>query len=227
MVGLNPEVGHEQMAGLNFVHGIAQALWHGKLFHIDLNGQHGAKYDQDLVFGHGDLQERVLPGRPAGERRLRRPAPLRLQADAHRGHLGRVGLGRREHAHVPDPQGAGAGVPRRPGGRGGARGLARRRARRADARPPARRTPRSPPTTFDLEAAGARGYHFERLDQLAVEHLLGARVREQASGRGGRLLDPVVQGGGRRRRDRCGRRVPGRRRTRTAPRPTPPPGGTR
>ncbi|MBZ0150087.1 MAG: xylose isomerase [Planctomycetes bacterium] len=55
MVGLNPEVGHEQMAGLNFVHGIAQALWHQKLFHIDLNGQRGIKYDQDLVFGHGDL----------------------------------------------------------------------------------------------------------------------------------------------------------------------------
>jgi xylose isomerase len=55
MVGLNPEVGHEQMAGLNVVHGIAQALWHGKLFHIDLNGQRGIKFDQDLVFGHGDL----------------------------------------------------------------------------------------------------------------------------------------------------------------------------
>jgi xylose isomerase len=55
MVGLNPEVGHEQMAGLNFVHGIAQALWQGKLFHIDLNGQRGIKYDQDLVFAHGDL----------------------------------------------------------------------------------------------------------------------------------------------------------------------------
>jgi xylose isomerase len=55
MVGVNPEVGHEQMAGLNFAHGIAQALWHGKLFHIDLNGQRGIKYDQDLVFGHGDL----------------------------------------------------------------------------------------------------------------------------------------------------------------------------
>jgi xylose isomerase len=55
MVGLNPEVGHEQMSNLNFVHGIAQALWHGKLFHIDLNGQHGPKFDQDLVFGHGDL----------------------------------------------------------------------------------------------------------------------------------------------------------------------------
>lgn len=55
MVGLNPETGHEQMAGLNYVHAIAQALWSGKLFHIDLNGQRGIKYDQDLVFGHGDL----------------------------------------------------------------------------------------------------------------------------------------------------------------------------
>jgi len=55
LVGVNPEVGHEQMAGLNFAHGIAQALWAGKLFHIDLNGQRGIKYDQDLVFGHGDL----------------------------------------------------------------------------------------------------------------------------------------------------------------------------
>ncbi|KGJ72254.1 xylose isomerase [Cryobacterium roopkundense] len=56
MVGVNPEVGHEQMAGLNFTAGIAQALYQGKLFHIDLNGQRGIKYDQDLVFGHGDLQ---------------------------------------------------------------------------------------------------------------------------------------------------------------------------
>jgi xylose isomerase len=55
LVGLNPEVGHEQMAGLNPAAGIAQVLYHGKLFHIDLNGQRGIKYDQDLVFGHGDL----------------------------------------------------------------------------------------------------------------------------------------------------------------------------
>lgn len=55
IVGLNPETGHEQMSGLNFTHGIAQALWAGKLFHIDLNGQRGLKFDQDLVFGHGDL----------------------------------------------------------------------------------------------------------------------------------------------------------------------------
>jgi xylose isomerase len=55
LVGLNPETGHEQMAGLNFTAGIAQAIDHGKLFHIDLNGQRGVKFDQDLVFGHGDL----------------------------------------------------------------------------------------------------------------------------------------------------------------------------
>jgi len=57
LVGLNPEVGHEQMAGLNFPHGIAQVLWSGKLFHIDLNGQSGIKYDQDLRFGAGDLRQ--------------------------------------------------------------------------------------------------------------------------------------------------------------------------
>jgi xylose isomerase len=55
LVGLNPETGHEQMAGLNFTAGIAQAMEAGKLFHIDLNGQRGIKFDQDLVFGHGDL----------------------------------------------------------------------------------------------------------------------------------------------------------------------------
>jgi xylose isomerase len=55
LFGVNPEVGHEQMAGLNFASGIAQALYQGKLFHIDLNGQRGIKYDQDLAFGHGDL----------------------------------------------------------------------------------------------------------------------------------------------------------------------------
>lgn len=55
LFGVNPEVGHEQMAGLNFAAGIAQALYQGKLFHIDLNGQRGIKFDQDLVFGHGDL----------------------------------------------------------------------------------------------------------------------------------------------------------------------------
>ncbi|MDR1862257.1 MAG: xylose isomerase [Candidatus Ancillula sp.] len=56
IVGLNPETGHEQMACLNYTQGLALALYCEKLFHIDLNGQTGPKYDQDLVFGHGDLK---------------------------------------------------------------------------------------------------------------------------------------------------------------------------
>lgn len=56
MVGVNPEIGHEEMAGLNAAHGYAQALWHGKLFHIDLNGQSGPRYDQDFRFGAGNAR---------------------------------------------------------------------------------------------------------------------------------------------------------------------------
>src|SRR5689334_14533193 len=51
MVGVNPEVAHEQMAGLNFVHAAAQAWEAGKLFHIDLNDQMPGRYDQDFRFG--------------------------------------------------------------------------------------------------------------------------------------------------------------------------------
>lgn len=61
IVGLNPETGHEQMAGLNFTHGIAQALWAGKLFHIDLNGQRSIKYDQDLSSATASWPPRSSP----------------------------------------------------------------------------------------------------------------------------------------------------------------------
>ncbi len=56
MVGLNPEVAHEHMAGLNFSHAVAQALEAGKLFHIDLNAQKLCRFDQDLRFGSEDLK---------------------------------------------------------------------------------------------------------------------------------------------------------------------------
>jgi len=56
MVGVNPEVAHETMAGLNFMHGVAQALEMGKLFHIDLNGQKPGRYDQDYRFGQEDIK---------------------------------------------------------------------------------------------------------------------------------------------------------------------------
>jgi xylose isomerase len=60
MVGVNPEVAHETMAGLSFVHAVGQALWAGKLFHIDLNGQDVGRYDQDFRFGAEDLKEAFL-----------------------------------------------------------------------------------------------------------------------------------------------------------------------
>jgi xylose isomerase len=60
LVGLNPEVAHETMAGLSFHHAVGQALWAGKLFHIDLNGQDVGRYDQDFRFGSEDLKETFL-----------------------------------------------------------------------------------------------------------------------------------------------------------------------
>src|SRR3954468_1265463 len=60
MVGVNPEVAHETMAGLSIHHGVGQALWAGKLFHIDLNGQRIGRYDQDFRFGAEDLKENFL-----------------------------------------------------------------------------------------------------------------------------------------------------------------------
>ena len=56
MVGLNPEVAHETMAGLNFVHAVAQGIEAGKVWHIDLNGQKMGRFDQDLRFGSEDYK---------------------------------------------------------------------------------------------------------------------------------------------------------------------------
>ena len=57
MVGLNPEFAHETMSGLNFTHAVAQALWHEKLFHIDLNAQRIGKFDQDFRFGSEGIRD--------------------------------------------------------------------------------------------------------------------------------------------------------------------------
>ena len=160
MVGINPEVGHEQMANLNYTHGIAQALWQGKLFHIDLNGQSGPKFDQDLIFGHGnllsafftvDLIENGAPG--GGGDRLRRTATLRLQAVADRGHDRGLGVGRGQHAHLPGAQAAGGGVP---GGPGGAAGHGRREGGRAVAADAGRRRDLHRPAGRPVSLGGLR-----------------------------------------------------------------------
>ncbi|MEV5499220.1 xylose isomerase [Nonomuraea fuscirosea] len=174
MVGLNPEVGHEQMAGLNFVHGIGQALWHGKLFHIDLNGQHGPKYDQDLIFGHGDLKSAFFlvdlleNGGYDGPRHFDYK-PLRTE-DAEDVWVSAAAnmrtyliLKEKARAFRADPEVQQAIS-----------------ASRVDEL--AQSTLASGETwqdlakdDFDPEAAAARGFHFTHLNQLALEHLMGVR----------------------------------------------------
>jgi xylose isomerase len=185
LVGLNPEVGHEQMAGLNFVHGIAQALWQGKLFHIDLNGQRGIKFDQDLVFGHGDLVSAFFlvdllestgpDGQPSydGPRHFDYK-PSRTEdiggvwASAEANMRTYLLLKQRAAAFRADPRVREAlvasrvaelAVPTLAPGESIVDLLA----------------DRSAFEDFDADTAGARGYGFVELNQLALEHLLGAR----------------------------------------------------
>ncbi|CAN2179493.1 IolE Sugar phosphate isomerases/epimerases [Candidatus Nanopelagicaceae bacterium] len=172
LVGLNPEVGHEQMAGLNFVHGIAQALWQKKLFHIDLNGQHGPKFDQDLVFGHGDLKSAFFlvellerykydgpkhfdykPGRTEDDKGVWDSATANMRTY--------LALKDRATAYRNDPRVIAAqmdsnipGLTENTMGAGESwKDLAK--------------------DSFDVEQAGARGYQYEALNQLALEHLMG------------------------------------------------------
>ncbi len=175
LVGLNPEVGHEQMAGLNFVHGIAQALWQGKLFHIDLNGQRGIKYDQDLVFGHGDLMNAFAlvdllesagyDGPRHFDYKPSRTEDVKGVWDSAAANMRTyLLLKERAAAFRADPEVqealAVAGV--------------------AELSQPTLNAGESyddllKDDGFDPDAAGERGYGFVRLNQLALEHLAGAR----------------------------------------------------
>ena len=174
MVGVNPEIAHETMAGLNFCHAVAQALWVGKLFHVDLNAQRIGRFDQDLRFGQEDVKEAFLLVRLLEESGYDGPAAFRRARAACRGCRRCLGLRGRLHAHVPHPRREGQGVRRRSTRHRGACGR-----RRADlARPTiGAYTPEAAQALrdedFDVDALAARGYANERLDQLVVEHLLG------------------------------------------------------
>ncbi|MFM9141446.1 MAG: xylose isomerase [Actinomycetota bacterium] len=173
LVGLNPEVGHEQMAGLNFVHGIGQALFHKKLFHIDLNGQHGPKYDQDLVFGHGDLKSAFFLVDLLDRYKYDGPKhfdykPLRTENDegvwasASANMRTYILLQERARAFREDPRTKAALA------KSGVDELLQPTASSGESwREIANEN-------FDVEAAGKRGYHYEELDQLALEYLIGA-----------------------------------------------------
>ena len=185
LVGVNPEVGHEQMSNLNFTHGIAQALWQGKLFHLDLNGQNGPKFDQDLVFGHGNLLSAFATvdllehGAPGGGPAYTGPRhfdykPLRTEdtdgvwASAAANMRTYLALKQRAQEFRADPEVqqaletagvAALAEPTLAQGESYADLL-------ADS---------SAWEDYDVDAAGARGYGFVALQQLAVEHLMGMR----------------------------------------------------
>jgi len=175
MVGLNPEVGHEQMSNLNFVHGIAQALWQGKLFHIDLNGQHGPKFDQDLVFGHGDVKSAFFLVDLLEHYKYSGPKhfdykPARTEDDA--GVWESATSNMRTYLLLKE------------------RAIAYRKDPRViEAMKESRIPELEVPTlakgetwkdladpSFDVESAGARGMGYEKLNQLALEHLMGVKA---------------------------------------------------
>jgi xylose isomerase len=186
IVGVNPETGHEQMSGLNFMHGISQALYSGKLFHIDLNGQRGIKFDQDLVFGHGDLANAFslvdllenggADGGPSytGPRHFdykpSRTEDITGVWDSAAANMRMyLLLKQRAAAFRADPEVA----------------EALRTARVDELRRPTLNpgetyrdllADRSAYEDFDADSYfGAKGFGFVRLNQLAVEHLMGAR----------------------------------------------------
>ncbi|GAB3195102.1 xylose isomerase [Nocardioides hungaricus] len=178
LVGLNPEVGHEEMASLNYAHGLAQALWHGKLFHIDLNGQTGPRYDQDLRFGAGNARgafwtvDVVENGGYDGPRHFDYKPPRTEDMDgvwesARACMRNYLILRSKVQAFRSDPEVR----------------QALKDARLDELARPSLAAGESVADlradldggSFDPDAAGRRGMAFERLDQLALEHLYGVR----------------------------------------------------
>ena len=176
MVGLNPEVAHDQMAGLDFAHGVAQALEAGKLFHIDLNAQKPGRFDQDLRFGSEDLKAAFFlvklledagwPGMRHFDSHAYRTEDEQgvwdFAAGSMRTYLilkdkvARFNADTEIQALLAELRARGA----EPG----------QRVRYSDGEAHAIREER-----FDLDAMRSQGYAYERLDQLAMEILMGVR----------------------------------------------------
>ena len=174
MVGLNPEVGHEEMASLNFAHGLAQALWHGKLFHVDLNGQNGPRYDQDLRFGAGNARgafwtvDILESGGYQGPRHFDFKPPRTedmegVWASAAACMHNYLLLRSRTQAFRADPEVHAALA------------AARLDQLAQTTLAPGETLSAMRSETFDADASAARGMAFEQLDQLALDYLYGIR----------------------------------------------------
>ncbi len=177
MVGLNPEVAHEHMSGLNMTHGVAQALDAGKLFHIDLNDQKGPRFDQDFRFGSENLKAMFFLVQLLEEYRY--TGPLHFDAHAYRSEdeagvwdfaLGCMRtynmLKEKTRRFRADPE-IQALLQDLHGGDQSYGGLLNGySAENARALKEA---------SFDIEALAKRGLAYEKLDQMTIETILGTR----------------------------------------------------
>jgi xylose isomerase len=175
MVGVNPEVAHEHMIGLNFYHVVAQAIEAGKLFHIDLNDQKPGRFDQDLRFGSESIKAlffvvKLLEESGYDEPRHFDAHALRTESpdgvwDFARGCM-RTYLILKEKAHRFREDSTIQGLLSEIRGQAADVTIGRYSRLHAD---------RLKAHTFDREALAARPLPYERLDQMVVELLLGVR----------------------------------------------------
>jgi len=175
MVGLNPEVAHDTMAGLDFSHGVAQALEAGKLFHIDLNAQKPGRFDQDLRFGSEDLkgafflvkliEDAKWPGMRHFDSHAYRTEDEQGVWDFAAGSM-RTYLILKDKVARFNSDAEIQGLLSSLRSRGGTPNRAVFSS--ASARAIKQRT-------FDLDGMRLQGYGYERLDQLTMEILLGVR----------------------------------------------------
>jgi xylose isomerase len=176
MVGVNPEVAHEQMAGLDFSHAVAQALDAGKLFHIDLNGQRPGRFDQDLRFGSDDpkaaffLVKLLEDARWSGMRHFD-SHPYRTEDEE--GVWAFAAGSMRSYLILRDKVARFNADPEIQQILGGLRARAGTASDRTVFSADRARALRD--EAFDLPAMRRQGYGYERLDQLTMEVLLGVR----------------------------------------------------
>ena len=178
MVGVNPEVAHEHMSGLNFVHGVAQAIEANKLFHIDLNDQKGPRFDQDLRFGSENIKSMFFLVKLLEEKHY--SGPRHFDAHAYRTEneegVWDFALGcmrtynmfkekvRRFQADTEiqqllDEINSGDSTYDKMLDSGYSEQVVRQLKE----------------AVFDIDVLGQRGFHYEKLDQLTVEIILGIR----------------------------------------------------
>ncbi len=179
MVGVNPEFAHETMAGLHFVHGVAQAIEAGKLFHIDLNDQVMGRYDQDFRFGAENLKRAFVLVKLLEDSGYEGPRHFDAHAYRTEDEDGVWAFARgcmrtylvlkdkaqrfAEDAEIQGVIGELRGGDEAYDGPRAGDGYSREHAEQLGAR------------SFDVAAIAARGRRYEELDQLLVELLLGVR----------------------------------------------------